>query len=153
MARQRRDGGIVKVRFDPRQSLSRLRRQLPLHKGASGCSRLLKCCSCGNNTSSAPCGAASPRGEALWHTFLQEHKGTVFVFMGQIIYIFLLSGSPGTSTPTNADHPTHKCGNGDSGQSSAKIQHNVCYHASAAGKILNKLIGNRRKQNAKNGQN
>ena len=32
-----RDGGIVKTK---KQSLSRLRRQLPLHKGASGSSRL-----------------------------------------------------------------------------------------------------------------
>jgi len=29
-----RDGGIVKVRFSIKQSLSRLQRQLPLHKGA-----------------------------------------------------------------------------------------------------------------------
>ena len=31
---RQRDGGIVKVRFSIKQSLSRLRRQLPLHKGA-----------------------------------------------------------------------------------------------------------------------
>ena len=29
-----RDGGIVKTKFYEKQSLSRLRRQLPLHKGA-----------------------------------------------------------------------------------------------------------------------
>ena len=33
-ARQRRDGRVVKVKFYKKQSLSRLRRQLPLHKGA-----------------------------------------------------------------------------------------------------------------------
>ena len=34
-----RGGGIVKAKGNEKQSLSRLRRQLPLHKGAFGCTR------------------------------------------------------------------------------------------------------------------
>ena len=32
-----RGGGIVEAKGNEKQSLSHLRRQLPLHKGASGC--------------------------------------------------------------------------------------------------------------------